>query len=336
MSSYEKPWLSVEDQLQQLVERGMTVSDRAKAVECIERIGYYRLSGYWFSFRERSELCCVWDVRAVGKPRHIKTDRIPLETFRSGTSFQNGVDLYVFDKRLRLMVLDALERIEIALRVDISHSLGQADRFAYLKPAFFHNNFAVKLEPETGLTKHHDWLGKHASLIGRSREEFIKHNKAKYGLPLAIWVACEAWDFGCMSNLFAGMKEADQDQIATQYGLGNGRVFASWLRSLNYLRNVCAHHSRLWNRNIVDQPKLPPLGEVPALEGFQGDVHAVRRARPFLLLCICQHLMQTIHPGSTWGARLKNLLEQDFPDLSHVGLTLQGMGVDEGWETRTW
>jgi hypothetical protein len=60
------------------------------------------------------------------------------------------------------------------------------------------------------------------------------------------------------------------------------------------------------------------------------------RTRPFLLLCICQHLMQVINPSSSWGGRLKQHLVGEFPDLSHLGITLQGMGVDEGWEQRAW
>lgn len=331
---YAKPWLSVADQLQQLIVRGMTVTDRPKALECLERIGYYRLSGYWFAFRERSEPCCAWDPRVAGKPKHIKPARIPLESFKPGASFQNAVDLYVFDKRLRLLAMDALERIEIALRVDISHTLGQSDAFAYLKPDLFHASFAAELDQRSGLTRHHEWLHKHASLINRSKEEFMRHNKEKYGLPVPIWVACEVWDFGTLSTLFGGMKEADQDRIAQGYGIGNGRTFASWLRSLNYLRNVCAHHSRLWNRNIVDQPKLPPASEVPSLAGFHGEPH--RLARPFLLLCMAQHLMLQINPSSTWGGRLKELLLNRFPPLDHLGLNLFSMGVDPGWETRTW
>ena len=87
------------------------------------------------------------------------------------------------------------------------------------------------------------------SLIRRSSEKFIQHNRNKYGLPLAIWVACEVWDFGCMSVLFSGLPEPEQNDIAKSYGLpaDSGSVMVSWLRSLNYVRNACAHHSRLWN-----------------------------------------------------------------------------------------
>ena len=332
--TYPKPWKSYQEQLDQLIERGMIVTDNARALDYLERIGYYRLSGYWFAFRERTELCCPLDPHSGKKPKKVRQDRLPLDDFRPGTTFQNAVDLYVFDKKLRLLVLDALERIEIALRVDISHGLGKHHKFAYLQPDLFHESFSSKLDGQTGLTKHHGWLSKHATLINRSKEDFIRHNKDKYGLPLAVWVACEVWDFGTLSTLFDGMTEADQDAISSQYNISNGRIFASWLRSLNYLRNVCAHHSRLWNRNIVDQPKLPPVAQVPSLAAFHNDPQ--RQARPFMLLCMTQHLMKIINPSSSWGARLKALLEDDFPDLVHLDLGLDRMGVDDGWKARDW
>lgn len=267
--SYPKPWKSHSEQLDQLIDRGMAVTDRDLALDYLERIGYYRLSGYWFAFRERSE-----PLEHGRKPKKAREKRIAPDTFRAGTTFKNAVDLYVFDKQLRLLVMDALERIEVALRVDVSHTLGKLDRFAYLKPELFHDEFSVTLDKNSGVTRHHEWLGKHAQLIGRSKEEFVRHNKSKYGLPLAIWVACEVWDFGTLSTLFNGMREAEQDAISRQYGVSNGRVFATWLRSLNYLRNVCAHHSRLWNRNIVDQPKLPSTTEQSWVSAFESDARA--------------------------------------------------------------
>jgi abortive infection bacteriophage resistance protein len=99
---------------------------------------------------------------------------------------------------------------------------------------------------------------------------------------------------------------------------------------------LTAHHSRLWNRNVVEEPKLPAQGEISALDVFHGNGHATLRTRPFLLLCICQHLRVVINPASSWGQRLNQLLTNEFPDLSHVGITLQGMGVDVGWAKRDW
>ena len=326
---YSKPWLSYEDQLAKLTERGLLVTDRAKALEYLERIGYYRLSGYWFPFRERSGPLVLLDGPG-GRPRDRKrVETIALDDFKPGATFEQAVRLYVFDKQLRLLATDALERIEIALRVDISHTLGRLDAFAYLRPELFHESFSRRLDPKTGLTGHHAWLDKQAQLIVRSKEEFVRHNKAKYGLPLAVWVSCEVWDFGAMSKLYAGMRVQEQDAIAAKYGVCDGRVFASWLRSLNYLRNLCAHHSRLWNRNIVDQPKLPPASEVPWVVPFEQDAHA--RARCFLLLRIARHVLQRVNPGSKWPARLHEHL-QYFPDLSHLGLGLTDLGAPLGWE----
>lgn len=135
-----------------------------------------------------------------------------------------------------------------------------------------------------------------------------------------------------MSTLFGGMREAEQDAIAREYGVSNGRVFATWLRSLNYLRNVCAHHSRLWNRNIVDQPKLPSAAEMPWVVAFEANTHA--RARCFMLVVISRHLLQVIHPRSSWPGRMKEHL-MSFPDLSHLGLNLAGMGAPQDWAA-TW
>lgn len=327
--AYSKPWQSYEEQLNLLESRGLRVTDRPKAEAYLNRIGYYRLSGYWFPFRERSGLLTLLDERSRKPDRPSKVETIALDAFRPDTTFENAVQLYVFDKKLRLLALDALERIEIALRVDISHTLGELDRFAYLRPELFHKTFSYELHSAKGVTQHHEWLGKQARLINESKEEFVRHNKAKYGLPLAIWVACEVWDFGTLSKLFAGMREQEQDEISTKYGIHNGRVFASWLRGLNYLRNVCAHHSRLWNRNIVDQPKLPSAADVPWVATYKGDSHL--RARCFLLLRIARHLLGEVNPNSSWPDRMRTHL-QDFPDLDHLGVNLRGMGAPDGWE----
>lgn len=329
--AYSKPWKSYADQLDHLIARGLHVTDRALAIDYLERIGYYRLSGYWFPFRERSGLACRLD-ESSRKPKSVKVEHIALDEFKPGATFQNAVDLYVFDKKLRLLVLDGLERIEIALRVDLSHVLGKLNTFAYLRAELFHDDFSIQLDKKTGLSRHHVWLTKHANLIIRSNEEFVRHNKEKYGLPLAIWVACEVWDFGTMSTLFNGMRETEQDAIAREYGISNGRIFATWLRSLNYLRNVCAHHSRLWNRNIVDQPKLPTAAELPWVARYEPDAHA--RARCFLLLMIARHLLHVVNPRSSWPERVKAHLLA-FPDLAHLELDLVGMGAPTNWEA-TW
>lgn len=325
---YIKPWTSFEAQLALLIHRGLHVTDHDRAIESLKRVGYYRLSGYWYAFRERSGPACRL-ASADSRPNGTKVERLVLERFKFGASFKNAMDLYVFDKQLRLLTMDALERIEIALRVDISYTLGKLDPFAYARPDLLHHAFCQCAPSRSSTSRYDKWIAKHTQLVSQSKEEFIEHNKAKYGLPLAIWIACEVWDFGSMAVLFNGMREAEQDQIAVRYRLRSGRIFGTWLRSLNYLRNVCAHHGRLWNRNIIDQPKLPSSLELPWVAPFEANVHA--RARCFLLLTIIRRMLEVIHPQSTWPIKMKEHLDT-FPDLSHLELNLAGMGVVAEWQ----
>lgn len=115
---YLKPHLTIDEQVALLKERGMKISDESKAKKFLQKIGYYRLSGYWYPFRE-SKL----SVGADGKP--VVT---VLDTFRHGAELHQAVDLYVFDKKLRILLLDALERIEIALRVSQIAIVGHRDQ----------------------------------------------------------------------------------------------------------------------------------------------------------------------------------------------------------------
>jgi abortive infection bacteriophage resistance protein len=309
-----KPWLSFSDQLQQLQARGLHVGDHATALDYLERLGYYRLSGYWYPLRAIDRAAS----QAQGKA-------VRLKTFVAGSRFEDVVRLYVFDKKLRLLALDALERIEMAVRVDVAHLLGRRDARAHENPACLHGSFTKRLlvsGPNKGMTEHQVWLDKYQSLLHRARNEpFVAHHRQQYG-SLPVWAATEVWDFGLLSRLFAGMQHADQQTIAALYGAPNGRAFAQWLRSLNFIRNVSAHHSRLWNMNVLEVSALPP-GWSPQLNN----------KRPFFYFCLMQHLMRVICPNSSWGQRFKTLLADEFPaTAASQQLALTEFGVFPGWQ----
>lgn len=308
-----KPWLSFSDQLEQLRERGLQVEDRAAALGYLKRLGYYRLSGYWYPLRE------IDRTASARQNRPVRDDR-----FVPGSRFEDVVKLYVFDKKLRLLALDALERIEMAVRVDVAHLLGQRDPRAHENPDCLHGKFArrpFKAGPDKGKTEHDLWLVKYSSLLHRARKEpFVAHHMAHYG-SLPIWVAIEVLDFGALSKLFSGMAHEDQETIAAIYGAPTGKAFAQWLRSLNFIRNVSAHHSRLWNINVVEISTVP--------EGWSKEL---KPSRPFFYFCLIQQLMRVICPNSSWGDRYKALLAEEFPRLANQQLSLKDMGVVEGWE----
>jgi abortive infection bacteriophage resistance protein len=313
LSKSIKPWVSYNDQLKILKDRGMLVDNELAALSYLERVGYYRLSGYWYPLR-------VYD-NAVSEIHKMPVRK---DVFLPESHFENVVGLYVFDKKLRLLALDALERIEMALRVDVAYLLGKKDPLAHENPACFHGNFTKKIIEngrDKGKTQYELWFDKYSSHLQRSRKEaFVQHNFAEYG-ALPIWVAIELWDFGLLSKLFAGMQYADQQLIAVKYGAKDGRSFAQWLRSLNYIRNISAHHSRLWNVNIVEIASTP-----------SSWTNELNNKRPFFYFCIIQTLLKVICPNSSWGERFKNVLKMDFPRLTNKAVSLNDFGIIENWE----
>lgn len=317
---YNRPWKSLDEQLQLLESRGMDVGDQNQTLSYLERIGYYRLSAYWYPFR-KFNFQQDKDTKVISA---IATDE-----FHSDTHFLDAVNLYLFDKKLRLLVMDALERIEVAIRVDIAHLLGERSAFAYNDQAEFHPKFSNRMVE--GKTAFESWQHKYAGLLNRSKEDFVQHYRNKHGDELPIWVAIELWDFGAMSQLFSMMKVPDQKNIAEKYGVEDFKVFSSWLRSLNYLRNLTAHHSRLWNRNVIDQPKLPAKEQLEWCDYFIGKVDLT--SKPFLLLAILRHLVKIICPNTEWHNRVKDHL-YCFPDAySSQKRSLGDIGIPENWET---
>lgn len=319
--TYTRPWLSYEQQLQKLKDRGMQVSDDAAALASLEQFGYYRLSAYWYPFRHK-------EFDESGRLSRITDSFIP------NTELRDAVKLYLFDKKLRLLLLDALERIEIALRVDIAHLLGRLDTFAHTKPDKLHKSFANKSKGNGKPTAFNAWNQKRIYVEARSKEDFVEHYKAKHGPDLPIWVAVETWDFGALSQLFAMMKVKHQTQIAMKYGVADWEAFQSWLRSLNYLRNICAHHSRLWNRNIIDQPSLPETGALEWLDKLRASNFSDEEliSRPFLLIAICRHMLLQLKPSSLWHQRVKEHIEE-FPVVaSDYKISFEAMGAPDGWD----
>lgn len=317
-SNYKKPYLTFHEQLDLLKSRGMEIADEDRAISYLDKTGYYRLSAYWYSLRN-----LVLDQD--GRTGAITTTRD--DTFYPGSTFQNVLDLYVFDKRLRLLVMDAIERIEVSIRVDVAYLLGGKDTFAHTKPSLLHGNFTKKIQPKSGKTAYTEWMEKYDKVLSRSKEDFVRHFRQKYGLPLPIWVSIELWEFGMLSKFYQGMSVADKRAVALKYGISDGSILETWLRSLNFVRNVAAHHSRLFNKNLVDQPKLPKQGEIPKFDHLLGNQEALSRI--YVVLCILVYLMRTVSPNSTWFKRLHHLIKA-YPTAPRMSLSDMGFPVD--WE----
>jgi abortive infection bacteriophage resistance protein len=168
----------------------MEITDDTAASACLGRIGYYRLSGYWYPFRKSHISMNPVTGQKLLDPITQRPRIIVEDHFRAGTTFQQVMNLYVFDKRLRLLFLDAIERIEVALRVDVALLLGARDPWAHRNPGQLHGNFVKKTDPRTGQSEYRKWLDRLDSTFNRSQEEFVKHFKRKYaGEQPPIWSA---------------------------------------------------------------------------------------------------------------------------------------------------
>ena len=232
---FTKPFLTYDQQADLLVARGLK-GDRAKLISHLHSVNYYRLSGYWYIFRTA-------DPAHPGKK---------LDTFEPDATVGRVWDRYVFDRRLRLLVMDALERIEVDART----------RLAYLH-AERHGAFGYAANPAAlpnlSAPDRVRLLDSFRAELANSREEFVEHFRAKYGSDhndLPVWVACELMTFGHLVTFFRGCEPGIQKLLAGRYGVADV-VCGSWLRALNAVRNICAHHSRLWNRVLGLRPMIP-------------------------------------------------------------------------------
>ncbi len=298
MSRYEKPALTFEAQADQLLDRGLQ-ADRVTLITRLQAVNYYRLSGYLFPFRQRD---------ANGQPT---------DNFIPGTTLDLIWRRYNFDRRLRMLVLDVIERIEVAVRTRLIY------HFAHTHGPFGH------LEPNNvpGLKKISEFLEWRRKLVEETEqarnEQFVRHFATKYGdthRELPIWVLCELMSFGSLLTFARGVPPAIQQKVAGDFGLPD-ELFFSWLRSLYSLRNACAHHSRIWNREFGAAPKTPGKNKFP-------DWHtapAIPNTRVGYLLTICHFWLGKISPTSQWRQRLLALFDE-YPEIP-----LASMGLPENW-----
>lgn len=324
MAEYTKKWLSVEEQLQKLESSGVSIPSQDTGIRLLRAVGYYRLTGYLYPFRESETR-----VDDEGRKRVIVRG-----TYRAGTSIDDGVALIDFDRRLRILVLEGIERIEISLRMQIGYTLGRESPFAHLDPNQFVSSFtSPQTDPDTGAPG----PSRHEALIIRthdrqrgSDESFVAHFRQKYDGQMPIWALTEIMEFGHLSRMYAGLQNSMATEIATTYGVPSKRIMGSWIASLNYVRNVSAHHARLFNRKLVSAPKRPGKGHVPLLDHLKDEESSKQVFGLYNVLAVMAYLLRSIDPECGWALRAASLLES-FPEFDV--LTSACLGVPAAWST---
>lgn len=328
-TAYNKPFKTVPEQIELLRSRGMSFANEDAAIRCLQNVGYYRLSGYWYPDRVRVPI-------PTTDPKQLPAS-MALSTFKPGTSFERAHQVYEFDRKLKLLVLDGLERLEVAMRFQLGHTLGEGHPYAHCDTNTLSSAFTGIADPTDPLdraawlsSEHSKWLLKVRRQEDNSKEEFVKHFKRRYGHGLPVWVITEILDFGGMSTLYSGLKQSHRDQIAELFGFekdgrGDGPTLASWMTNLNYIRNTCAHHARLWNKNMAVQGS--DLSHIPDL------LHADQsKDRLYASLAVVSYLLLHIDPHASWREDIKTFVQEN----SSLG-DPDKMGFPAGWDQeRLW
>lgn len=320
---YPKPHLSYEDQVATMVARGLECFDTEAAVALLKSVGYYRLSAYVYPFRELLHP----DAQRQASPVHYRTDAI-----RDGVNLKHVEGLWRFDRKLRLLCLDAVETVEIGLRTKVAYVLGERDPFGHVHRGSLDSDICrapVRRNDPGGLDAFDDWMARYAALQTKARsEDFVRHNLYKYGEPLPVWIAVEFLDMGALVRLYGLLDKRDQNRIAKEVGVSGGPLLAAWLEQINYVRNISAHHSRLWNRTLTYKTRRFNSAQVdPTL---QHAAQSEPRDKAYLILAILAYLVRRLDPKANWPLTLRTHLRK-FPDLPGLNVH-DDMGFPEGWE----
>ena len=294
---YSKPSLDIAAQIQLLESRGLTIDDRPLAEHFLSFVSYYRLAGYW------------WPLQA-DKKKHV---------FKSDSKFSTVIELYNFDRELRLLVFDMIERIEIGLRTQLIYHLSNA-----YSPWWFENKNLFYNQKY--------WRQHLISLkkeVNRSREVFIQEHNKQYKTDSRCppaWKSLEVISLGLLSKFYQNLKKEvpEKRKIAKNFHVGSGQYLSSWLRSISVVRNICAHHSRLWNRHLPTPPKLLRKASKPFVETTLLDAHSF-----YTVLCSMQYLLLTISPKNSFRKKLIELLKK-YPTVDE-----RAMGFLDGWRNES-
>ena len=283
------PPISIGAQIAWLRQRGLTISNPADATKFLGHVSFYRFRGYLEYFIDP----------ASGSQR----------SFQTGTTFQDAVALYNFDSELRSLLLDAFNRIEVSIRTQWTYNLAYVSRggqHAHLDASLFSQGY----------------YGNLSNLHG----SYQRHGKKNHGYDFAgcpTWALSEVMSVGQLSKWYGDTNTAVKSQVASHYGV-RSHILQSTLRHLAPMRNICAHHERLWNRDFVTKFALPKrLGTDRNTRRF---FNLVDRGKVYNALVITAYLVGVISGNNDWARSVVDLTNR-YPNVSQSQI-----GFISGWQ----
>lgn len=294
---YQKAALPIADQIQRLQDRGLIIPDKHRAAHYLGNISYYRLRAYTYPFQDNED---------ANHP------------FIQEISFDEILNFYVFDRQLRSLLFNAIEKIEIAFRTQIIY------RYALEYGAFWHldtslfNDVMFFAQHKTSLDRE----------VSRSKETFIKHYKKTYKDPNTppSWMALEVSSMDLLSKIFSNLRrdKGPKDEITEYFGLKDVDTMENWFHCLSILRNLCAHHSRVWNRRMTKM-KIPRKTLNPFIENKN-----ILPYKVYTYITAINYILNIISPGHHFKANLLDIME-NCPLAQE-----KEMGFPENWKAENY
>ena len=271
----------------------MFIKDERKVENYLMNIGYHRLSAYIYPFYK-----CP------------KSDFI----LKEGTAFEQVLTLYRFDKKLRILLFNEIEKIEVAIRSVLANIGCQElnDKYWITKPEYFANT-----------DKFNHTLAIIEKELSSSKEDYIEDFRRNYieSYPPA-WMVTEVLSFGNLNYIYSNISSNQlMKHIAGCFGL-KPQVFTSWLTVLANLRNMCCHHARVWNRDFMLNPAEPKK-----IKNTWIDTSKVDKKRIYYRLCIVRYFLSSVSPNNNFNDKLSELFV-DFPSID-----IAAMGFNYDWES---
>jgi Abortive infection bacteriophage resistance protein len=309
---YVKQPLTIQQQIQKLESRGLIVDDKDIARNYLQNISYYRLRAYTYPFQDNYDPDA--DHRFVRKDIH----------------FADIIDLYCFDRRLRALLFNAIEKIEVAFRTKITYeyAIRTMDSHWFMDESLFKDDYYKETDTGKNVFKYNKLIDDIQYEVDRSNEDFIKHYQDKYTDPAMppSWMALEVVSFGTLSKLYELLKKDESKiLISKSFGINNIAIMENWLHAISNLRNCCAHHSRIWNRRFVVGVKLPYNTDFPFMD--RDTISKTKQNKLFAILSCIKYIIDTISPDSDFKKNFISILNGGGKLLS-----MKEMGFPENWQ----
>lgn len=306
-NDYNKKPLSFLAQIALLKNRGLVFEDEPKALKYLQEISYYRLSAYFLPYQTAKD------------------------NFEANITFEQIIKTYSFDRELRLLVFDCIERIEVAIRTQFIYQMSlhyndshwQDNQNHFITP--YYNKIGNLINPFADFQA---IISK--AKTARTPETFIRHYINNYNKPVnpPSWMCFELLTIGELSHIYRGLKNnSDKKRIADFFDV-HPTVFTSWLHTITYVRNICAHHSRLWNRDLAIEPE-----KLLKAKGNWIGKPFENNKRVFYFLCILRYMLLRANPDNHMKQKVENLFVK-YPTvpIKYLGIPSDGNGNLFDWQ----